>query len=300
MSEETKDLLELEKLEEETEELSPAVYFDHVKSSKKKFNRDDQQLILDQTLTMMKKCKITGQTEMAKQLAYRANLALRELDAANKGFDIYVSRKDVEKYVDQIEKKSVKVIELRNYTREIPDEHIEKIEAAQNIFDELYIFFTDYTMEETKKVAKERRKKDPIVFGAFIDKLDGETKPYVEDKMFFICDWVEENCDLTLEQIVNLARNKDKKEITYRVESVEDVEAAKKLINSFTDDISEFYEPVSIFDKVKAKVTKKEVEPKKISKKDAKYSCECGKLLATKYSPRKCKECNTRLKKIDK
>lgn len=300
MSEETKDLLELEKLEEETEELSPAVYFDHVKSSKKKFDRDDQQLILDQTLTMMKKCKITGQTEMAKQLAYRANLALRELDAANKGFDIYVSRKDVEKYVDQIEKKSVKVIELRNYTREIPDEHIEKIEAAQNIFDELYIFFTDYTMEETKKVAKERRKKDPIVFGAFIDKLDGETKPYVEDKMFFICDWVEENCDLTLEQIVNLARNKDKKEITYRVESVEDVEAAKRLINSFTDDISEFYEPVSIFDKVKAKVTKKEVEPKKISKKDAKYSCECGKLLATKYSPRKCKECNTRLKKIDK
>lgn len=300
MSEETKDLLELEKLEEETEELSPAVYFDHVKSSKKKFDRDDQQLILDQTLTMMKKCKITGQTEMAKQLAYRANLALRELDAANKGFDIYVSRKDVEKYVDQIEKKSVKVIELRNYTREIPDEHIEKIETAQNIFDELYIFFTDYTMEETKKVAKERRKKDPIVFGAFIDKLDGETKPYVEDKMFFICDWVEENCDLTLEQIVNLARNKDKKEITYRVESVEDVEAAKRLINSFTDDISEFYEPVSIFDKVKAKVTKKEVEPKKISKKDAKYSCECGKLLATKYSPRKCKECNTRLKKIDK
>lgn len=300
MSEETKDLLELEKLEEETEELSPAVYFDHVKSSKKKFNRDDQQLVLDQTLTMMKKCKITGQTEMAKQLAYRANLALRELDAANKGFDIYVSRKDVEKYVDQIEKKSVKVIELRNYTREIPDEHIEKIELAQNIFDELYIFFTDYTMEETKKVAKERRKKDPIVFGAFIDKLDGETKPYVEDKMFFICDWVEENCDLTLEQIVNLARNKDKKEITYRVESVEDIEAAKRLINSFTDDISEFYEPISIFDKVKAKVTKKEVEPKKISKKDAKYSCECGKLLATKYSPRKCKECNTRLKKIVK
>ena len=32
--------------------------------------------------------------------------------------------------------------------------------------DKLYILFTDYTGKEQRKVAKERREKDPILFGA--------------------------------------------------------------------------------------------------------------------------------------
>ena len=40
-----------------------------------------------------------------------------------------------------------------------------KIEKAQEIFDELYIIFTDYSLAETKKVAKESLDASETEFG---------------------------------------------------------------------------------------------------------------------------------------
>jgi hypothetical protein len=168
---------------------------------------------------------------MAEEITHEVEVALRELDAAKKGFDIYVNREDIEKYIENVEGKSIKIIELSRYTREIPDDKIDIIATASDIFDELYIVFTDYTGEVSKKVAKERRDKDPIVFGAFKDKRS--TTTYIEDKLFFIADWVEEKCDLTLKQIVNDVKKSDKKDITYKVETPTDVESIKKYLESF-------------------------------------------------------------------
>ena len=38
---------------------------------------------------------ITKQTTMAKELSHQVNLALRELNAARRGFDIFIYRKDI-------------------------------------------------------------------------------------------------------------------------------------------------------------------------------------------------------------
>lgn len=303
---------DLENKIEGEEVISPAVYFDEVKNSKQKFDREAQLLVIDETLKLMKKTIITKQSKMAKKLKYQCELAIRELDVADQGFNIYVHRKDVEKYMDQVEGKAVKIIELTNYTREIPDDHMDRVTKASELFDELYVVFTDYANKESKKVAKERRKKDPIMFGAFTVKDDDETKPYVEDKMFFICDWIEEKCDLTLEQLVQTAKEKDKKDILYKVEAPSDSEAAKKLLDSFVkeiektpvtiEEVTEDIKNYSVLGRIKEKLSGKKKNTKKVSKNDTtedyKYVCDCGELKLVKYTVRKCPKCGSRAHKI--
>ena len=220
--------------------VTPSLYFDYVKGLKNKVEFEEYGLIIDNTLKMINKAKITEQTSMAKRLTHQLELALRELEAAKKGFDIFVNRKDIELYISKVEAKAVKIIELSRYTREIPDDIIDKIAEAKEVFDEMYIMFTDYTKKETKKVAKERRDKDPILFGAFIDK-DGEkeNKIYVEDRLFFIADWVEDKCDLTLEEICRDVKDKSNKDITYKVDLPTTEEAAKSYLDSFNNPIEE-------------------------------------------------------------
>ena len=248
----------------DSDKVTPSLYFDYVKGLKNKVEFEEYGLIIDNTLKMINKAKITGQTSMAKRLTHQLELALRELEAAKKGFDIFVNRKDIELYISKVEAKAVKIIELSRYTREIPDDIIDKIAEAKEVFDEMYIMFTDYTKKETKKVAKEWRDKDPILFGAFIDK-DGEkeNKIYVEDRLFFIADWVEDKCDLTLEEICRDVKDKSNKDITYKVDLPTTEEAAKSYLNSFNEPIEESYlKPVSLFDKIKSIPKKKSTTSK--------------------------------------
>lgn len=249
--------------------VTPSMYFDYVKGLKEKLNKSEYDIIIDQALKMINKCKITKQTRMAGELTHQVDLALRELNAANNGFDIFVDRKTIEKYITEVEGKAVKIIELSEYTREIPDEVMDKLSLASDIFDQMYIIFTDYTKKESKRVAKERRDKDPIVFGAFLDKTgEAENKIYVEDRLFFVADWVDDKCDLTLEQIVRDTSGKENEILTYKVSNPKDEEEVKKYLESFNKPISE-NEPVKLFDKVKAAAKKAVTKRKsKSTKKD--------------------------------
>ena len=242
------------------DEITPSIYFDHVKGLKNKVDNEEQQLVIDNALKMINKCKLTKQTTMAKELSHQVDLALRELNAARRGFDIFIYRKDIESYIDKVEGKAIKLIELERYTREIPDDVIDKITLANEIFDRLYICFTDYTDKHAKKVAKERREKDPILFGAFLDKEDEKTenKVYVEDRLFFIADWTEDNCELTLEEMVRDVKNKSEKDITYKIGSFKDEEEIRNYLNSFTAEPEKNLKPVSLFDKIKSVVKKDE------------------------------------------
>ena len=258
MSEEIKNAVVIGDMVVDEGSITPSHYFDYVKGLKHKLETEQWELIIDNTLKMIDRCKITGQTSMAKELAHHANLALKELEAASKGFDIFVNRKDIESYIDKVDGKAINIIELSRYEREIPDDIINKIVETKEIFDEFYIIYTDYTKETSKKVAKERRDKDPMLFGAFLDKdADSKTKIYVEDRLFFIADWVEEKCDLTLQQIALDIKDKSSKDITYKVSSPKDSDEVKKYLNSFIKPIEEGNEPVSLFTKVKSAVRKK-------------------------------------------
>ena len=80
--------------------------------------------------------------------------------------------------------------------REVPDDLVEVVTKTKDIFDAFYVVFTDYTGIEERKVDKERRDKDPILFGSFKNSTN------VADRFYFLGDWVDEYCDLTLDKLI--------------------------------------------------------------------------------------------------
>lgn len=188
------------KKEETTEQktMSPSEYFDLLKGKREKATKEALQNLYDNACALMNKYKITGQRTGAEKLYKFAQVCEKELRAVDVGIDTYVNRKDIDEYIQKIASKQVVIIELENYERDIPDELVEKIADLQEkkIFDAFYVVFTDYTGGERKKVEQARREKDPILFGAM---MIGEQ---VNTRLYYIGDWVDEYCDLTLDKMV--------------------------------------------------------------------------------------------------
>lgn len=197
-------------MEENTlEEISPSKYFEDVKSKRNTITNDDLCKIYDNCLRLANKYAITKQTKGLKKLMYHMKSIEKEMKALELGFNTFVYQDDIENYIDNIASKVVKVIELKNFEREIPDEIVELIKKSNDIFDEYYVIFTDYTGKVEKQIEKERREKDPIVFGVFRDE---DTKTIIE-RFYYIGDWIDEYCDLTLDKLVNETKEYNGKDI---------------------------------------------------------------------------------------
>lgn len=189
--------------------LSPAEYFEKLKGEMAENTEEDVKLFYDVTIKELKKYLVTGQKKAAKNLYYKAEALKKELIAIQKGYSKYVHLSTVEDYIDNVADKCVVITEMKDYERSIPDDVVDKLPDIIDVFDNFFIVFTDYTGEARAKVAKERRDKDPILFGNI--NING----MISDKLYFIADWVDEYCDLTLDQMVNdivTARKDTKKE----------------------------------------------------------------------------------------
>lgn len=192
---------------EDLKEMTPYQYFQFVKSKVNEMNDENLNKLYSISSELLEKYKKTGQVKAAKKLAFHIKSILKEKEIIDLGITKFVYRDDIENYIDNIAKDVVKIIELKNYTREIPDELVETIEKTKDIFDEMYVLFTDYTGEVEKKVEKER---DPILFGSFIDRTVDE----MSQRMYYIGDWVDEYCDLTLDKLVSQTNKSIVKEIS--------------------------------------------------------------------------------------
>lgn len=188
-------------------EMTPYQYFQFVKSKVNEINDEDLDKLYSISSELLEKYKKTGQVKAAKKLAFHIKSILKEKEIIDLGITKFVYRDDIENYIDNIAKDVVKIIELKNYPREIPDELVETIEKTKDIFDEMYVLFTDYTGEVEKKVEKER---DPILFGSFIDRTVDE----MSQRMYYLGDWVDEYCDLTLDKLVSQTNKSIVKEIS--------------------------------------------------------------------------------------
>ena len=210
----------------EVTELTPTEYFDKLKGMKKDITEEYILQVLDNCLELMKRPKMLGQKKMVKKIYEQSQILIRELEVVKAGFQTYVLRDDIVYYIDKIAKKPVKIIELENYEREIPEEVADKVISAQDLFDEFFVVFTDYTGEAERTVEKEKRDKDPILFGV-IHHPDTDRVP--TNRLYYIADWVDEYCDLTLEELCNQYKSDgNKKSILY--------------INSIPKDINEIKE----------------------------------------------------------
>lgn len=220
----------------EVAELTPAEYFDNLKNLRQNITEEEIIQVLDNCLELMKKPKMLGQKKMVKKIYEQSQILIRELEVVKAGYQTYLLRDDIIYYIDKIAKKTVKIIELENYEREIPDDVFEKVVAAQEqkLFDEFFIVFTDYTGEAERTVEKEKRDKDPILFGV-IHHPNRDRVP--TNRLYYIADWVDEYCDLTLEELCKQFKAKDSKKSIMYINSIpKDIKEIKEAFKQQAED----------------------------------------------------------------
>lgn len=185
-------------------DITPFEYFEGVKDKINEIDLGYLNNLYDNCTVLLKKYQITGQVKAAKKLQFHLESLIKEIDIIQLGINKFVYRDDIEEFIDHVSDKPVKIIELENYDREIPDDIVDLIEKVKDKFDRMYVVFTDYTGETTKRVEKERREKDPILFGTLQSK---ETNTVI-DRFYYVGDWIDEYCDLTLDKMVYQMKNK--------------------------------------------------------------------------------------------
>ena len=217
---------EAKKPEEEKVYLTPSQYFDMVKDEMNKETRESISKIYEVTLDLLKKYKVTKQKAAARHCYATCMAMTKEIELLDHGIDKWVDRRFIDKFIDEVADECVCIITMEDYPRSIPDEIINKVSETAHIFDQFFILFTDYTGEKRKEVAKEKRDKDPILFGNIF--IDGK----VSHKMYFIGDWEDEYCHLTLNQMIDkMAEKYDGSIVTEIIDIDASREELKKLID---------------------------------------------------------------------
>lgn len=207
--------------------LTPGEYFDIIKDKKNKVTDKELSRIYDNCLALLNKCEATGQTRVVEKLAFHLETIEKEKEIIKSGIDTFVYRDDIEHYIDNVANDVVKITELEDYEREIPDHVVENLKKVKEKFNKFYVVFTDYTGSAERKVAKERREKDPILFATFEEK---ETATVI-DRFYFIGDWVDEYCDLTLDKMVNETKKEKSKDIEMKIKTPEDIKELREQLS---------------------------------------------------------------------
>jgi hypothetical protein len=146
-----------------------------------------------------------GQKNLLNKAAFIWEVLEKEILLNALGYIKYVEKTDVVKLIDTVTpKNSVKIIELENYPRSIPETNAVEIEKAVSygIFDKFLVLYTDFTDEEVHTPEQKEtiaRNKDPIVFGMFYN----EVMRAQHERMYYITDWEDEHCDLTFAKMVD-------------------------------------------------------------------------------------------------
>lgn len=240
--------------------IDPQEYFDYVKSMKRTCT-DDYLTSFEKIIQKeLSKAMAMGQNFMVRRLAYTAGVVSKERELVKRGVDVFVLKDSIEELIKLMEPKVVKIIELENYPRTIPDDISERVAELKelNLFDNFYVLFTDYTGKIAREVEKTQIRKDPIIFGAFEHKIDGFWD--VSDRFYFIGDWEDEYCDLTLTKMVDKMTEAGKENPVYTLSIPE---ATPESVRTYLNNLEELErgrfkirkpEKVSAFSKVRTSV----------------------------------------------
>lgn len=143
--------------------------------------------------------RAAGQQALLESLSEGLNAYRMETQLLAAGMKKYVEEKTIVDFYKQSDR-GMRLDWVRNFVRPIPSPVLEhKIKADEiGIFDNYAVLHYDpeaksYKQTQQEKEAERLRKSDPILFGL----MKGSRK------LYFVGDWVDEYCDLTLEQIAD-------------------------------------------------------------------------------------------------
>ena len=187
----------------EIKQMTPEEYFQKLQSMKHQATSEDLNKIYENCLELANKYRITGQIRGLRKILFCMESIEKEYKLVEMGIDTFIYKDDIDFYIDSIvndrSRRPIKIIELERYEREIPDEIVDVIDKTKDLFDQMYVVFTDYTGREERKIEAEMKQKDPILFGTF----QNREKKVCVDRFYYLGDWIDEYCDLTLDKMVN-------------------------------------------------------------------------------------------------
>lgn len=193
---------------EKTEKtLQPNEAFTSIKESIGNITVDDLKATFPNILKMAEKFNKTKQKKAIGRLLFLVRTLEKEQKIVSMGINKFIYKDVIEDYINNVDRDVVKLKELKDYERIIPDEVIDIVDKTTDIFDKFYVVYTDYTGKDERKVEQARRDKDPILFGCFCD-LSNHLNRYVGDRFYVLGDWVDEYCDLTLDKMVSKYKEK--------------------------------------------------------------------------------------------
>lgn len=136
--------------------------------------------------------KQNGQAALYEELSKRVVEASHELALAEAGFGTYLKSSSVHAFRMRSEKE-MNITPVENFGRQIPAPAAQKLKQARatGLFKAFTVLHAGKAFIKT--TADAIREKDPILFGIT------ERHP---DRLYFIADWVDEFCDLTLGQLL--------------------------------------------------------------------------------------------------
>lgn len=157
----------------------------------------------------------SGQTALLEDLARGMVSSKYESVLYAEGLYYIVTEEQMIDFVKKCEK-GIKLDYIKNFTRPLPEDVIDKIDKINSleIFDNYVVLYYDPEGKIYKETAREEAKrKDPIIFGLIAG----------SNKLYYVADWVDEYCDLTLEKFIDIIGvKKEELHIDYKPGSIKE------------------------------------------------------------------------------
>lgn len=205
--------------------ISPYEYFNSLKNNIQEMNDEKLTQIYANAIKLAEAYNKTGQKKGLRKLVFHIKSIMKEKKVLDAGITKFVYRDDIEEYIENVASKQVVILDIGSYERMIPDEVISAMEKVKDLFDEFYVVCTDYNGKLSKQIQQERREKDPILFGVFLDR----DKQAINERFYYIGDWIDEYCDLTLDKMVAEMKEINNKDILQEVPYITIPETAEEL-----------------------------------------------------------------------
>lgn len=175
---------------EEKPKMTVAQFFANVKEGIEKIELYEDRV--NSYLAVAAQAKKAGQTALFEHIMEDVEQAKFESLLLASGFDTCITEQQVVDFYKQSDK-GLSLTYIKNFTRIIPEKVLEQKDKADaiKVFDNYCILHYDATKKAFKLTQNE--KKDPILFGL----IKGV------NKLYYIADWIDSECDLTLKQIID-------------------------------------------------------------------------------------------------
>lgn len=183
--------------------LEARVYFEQLKKSTKEENIKSLEMYLEAAEKLVKKYTITRQTSAKERVEQYVNQYKKEIAIMNAGYTKYFKRSDIEKGIDGT--RNIYISTLSEYERDIPDDVVEIVADVleKELFDEIFIVFTDYSSETKDRGHQKQVERDPVMFGVVVKETTYGRK-WFSERVWYICDWIDEYCELTLSKMIEV------------------------------------------------------------------------------------------------